>query len=163
MWNVKCENVDAVEVEEFHSRMSKAPRWFSESTRSISFFPFTRFRRQRCEYDVAMAEIPFADVEELPAPMAASVSNRPRDRHSSAVQCLAGAHTELGDARHLSRSVNFPTTGSNRHQRNIVRSLSVSCSVNDINLPHSYVGTCRHVNLPWRFYHCKYLKAVLSN
>lgn len=56
-----------------------------------------------------MAEIPFADVEELPASMATSFSNRPRDRHTGAVQCIAGAYKKFGDTRHLSRSVDFPT------------------------------------------------------
>lgn len=44
-----------------------------------------------------MAEIPFADVEELPASMATSFSNRPRDCHTGAVQCIAGAYKKFGD------------------------------------------------------------------
>lgn len=50
-----------------------------------------------------MAEIPFTNVEELSPAMAPPVPDDSRDCDSGAVQCFAGAHTELGHARHVSR------------------------------------------------------------
>jgi hypothetical protein len=49
-----------------------------------------------------MAEVPTAHVEELPSPMATSLSDDPRNRHPRPLQCLARAHTKSRHAGHLS-------------------------------------------------------------
>lgn len=83
-------------------------------------YRFSAFPFRRCKNDDKMGKVPFVNVEKLPPPMAASVSDHSRNCHSGAVQRFVGAHQKLSYTWQVLRTVYLPSHGASKYHRYIV-------------------------------------------